>query len=109
MPIFEYQCSACARVTSQVVLGSERLRSPRCSHCGSSKTHRVMSSFAVVETESQRINSFDPSKPADDSFYKDSRNVGVWAKKRAKQMGVELGSKFKETVEKARTGKLIKD
>jgi hypothetical protein len=45
-----------------------------------------MSSFAVVE-----------------------RNVGMWAKKRAQQMGVDLGPKFDETVEKARSGKLIKD
>jgi len=33
----------------------------------------------------------------------------LWAKKRAKQMGVDLGPKFEETVEKARTGKLIKE
>ena len=30
-------------------------------------------------------------------------------KKRAKQMGVDLGSKFEATVEKARSGKLIKE
>ena len=33
----------------------------------------------------------------------------MWAKKRAQQMGVNLGPKFDETVEKARTGILIKD
>ena len=37
------------------------------------------------------------------------RNVGLWAKKRAKEMGVNLGAQFDETVEKARSGKLIKD
>ena len=68
-----------------------------------------MSSFAVVETEAQRIDSFESSKQRDDGFYKDSRNVGLWAKKLAKQMGVDLGSKFEETVEKARSGKLIKE
>jgi hypothetical protein len=68
-----------------------------------------MSSFAVTISEASRIDGLDTSKPADESFYRDSRNVGLWAKKRAKQMGVDLGSKFEETVEKARTGKLIKD
>lgn len=68
-----------------------------------------MSSFAVVESESSRLASFDASRSRDESFYRDSRNVGLWAKKRAKEMGVDLGSKFDETVESARSGKLIKD
>jgi len=70
---------------------------------------RIMSRFAVVESEASRLANFDTSKPRDDSFYSDSRNVGMWAKKRAKEMGVDLGSKFEDTVEKARSGKLIKD
>ncbi len=70
---------------------------------------RVMSSFAVVESEESRLANFDTSKPRDESFYRDSRNVGLWAKKRARDMGVDLGPKFEETVEKARSGKLIKE
>jgi hypothetical protein len=70
---------------------------------------RVMSSFAVIDSESSRLSGLDTSRPRDESFYRDSRNVGLWAKKRAKEMGVDLGSKFDETVEKARTGKLIKE
>ncbi len=68
-----------------------------------------MSSFAVVESEASRLRDFDTSKPRDESYYRDSRNVGLWAKKRAQEMGVDLGPRFEETVEKARTGKLIKE
>jgi hypothetical protein len=68
-----------------------------------------MSSFAVVANEAARLDSFDTSKPRDESFYRDSRNVGLWAKKRAREMGVDLGPKFDATVEQARSGKLIKD
>jgi len=109
MPIFEYQCGRCGRLSSQTVLGSEKETRPACPHCGSSRTRRVMSSFAMTLSEDARLADFDTSKPRDESFYRDSRNVGLWAKKRAKQMGVDLGSKFEETVEKARSGKLIKD
>ncbi len=70
---------------------------------------RVMSSFAVVESEASRLRDFDTSKPRDESYYRDSRNVGLWAKKRAQEMGVDLGPRFEETLEKARTGKLIKE
>jgi hypothetical protein len=68
-----------------------------------------MSSFAVVESEGARLNNFDTAKQRDESFYRDSRNVGLWAKKRARELGVDLGSKFDDTVEQARSGKLIKD
>ena len=109
MPIFEYECAECGRVAAHVILGQARKRRPGCPHCGSSRTRRVLSSFAVVESESSRMANFDTAKSRDDSYYSDSRNVGMWAKKRAQQMGVDLGPKFDETVEKARTGKLIKD
>jgi hypothetical protein len=68
-----------------------------------------MSAFAVVESEASRLHSFDTAKPRDESFYRDSRNVGLWAKKRAKEMGVDFGPQFESTVEKARSGKLIKE
>jgi putative FmdB family regulatory protein len=109
MPIYEYECGSCRRIASHVVLGSKRHPRATCPYCGSTRTKRVMSSFAVVESEASRLANFDTSRHPDDSFYRDSRNVGLWAKKRAKEMGVNLGSKFEETVEKARTGKLVKD
>jgi putative FmdB family regulatory protein len=109
MPIYEYECLICGQIGSYVVLGSRPVSRPACARCNSKRTRRVMSSFAVHESEGARLKSFDTGAPRGDSYYKDSRNVGMWAKKRAKELGVDLGSKFDETVEKARTGKLIKD
>jgi putative FmdB family regulatory protein len=109
MPIFEYQCPRCDRVSAHVVLSPKKRERRACPGCGSARLKRVMSSFAMVESEASRLDSFDPSKPRDESFYKDSRNVGLWAKKRAKQMGLDLGPKFDATVERARSGKLIKE
>jgi putative FmdB family regulatory protein len=109
MPIYEYECEACARISSHVVMGARRRPRLACPACGATRLRRVMSSFAVVESESSRLANFDPSRPRDESFYRDSRNVGLWAKKRAKEMGADLGSKFEETVENARSGKLVKD
>ena len=109
MPIYEYECQVCGRIGSYVVLGSERLARTVCEACGSRRTRRVMSSFAVHESEAARLSNFDTRAPRGESYYKDSRNVGMWAKKRAKELGVDLGAKFDATVEKARSGKLIKD
>jgi len=109
MPIYEYECSGCGRLSSHVLLGSERESRPDCNHCGSGDTKRIMSAFAVVQSEGSRLANFDTADSRGESFYRDSRNVGLWAKKRAQQMGVDLGPKFDETVERARSGKLIKD
>lgn len=92
-----------------MVLNPKKRERRACPGCGSTRLKRVMSSFAMHESEASRLESFDASKPRDDSFYRDSRNVGLWAKKRARQMGVDLGSKFDATVEKARSGKLLKE
>ncbi len=91
------------------MIGSRRRERRVCPGCNSTRLKRVMSSFAVVESEASRLQNFDTSRPRDESFYRDSRNVGLWAKKRAKEMGVDLGPGFDATVEKARSGKLIKE
>jgi hypothetical protein len=52
---------------------------------------------------------FDPKAPKGNSFYNDDRNVGLWAQKRLNQLGVDLGPKFDETLEKARSGKILDD
>lgn len=109
MPIYEYECAACENISSHVVMGARRRPRLSCPVCGAKRLRRVMSSFAVVNSESSRLAEFDTSRPRDESFYRDSRNVGLWAKKRAKEMGVDLGGQFDETVEKARSGKLIKE
>jgi hypothetical protein len=80
-----------------------------CSFCRSKNVKRVLSSFSVHQTEESRLSDFDPSKPQGFDFYKDSRNVGLFAKKKMRDLGVHLGSKMDEIIEKGRTGKILDD
>jgi putative FmdB family regulatory protein len=110
MPIYEYSCQACGKSQSILFLSQkDAATKPRCKYCGARRLKRLLSRVAYHQTEASRLNDLDTSAPRDESFYRDSRNVGLWAKKRAKQMGVDLGSQFEETVEKARSGKIIDD
>ena len=68
---------------------------------------RVISRVTYHRAEGDRLNEFDTRKPQGEEFYKDSRNIGLWAKKRAKELGADLGEKFDEVVESARTGKIL--
>src|SRR5260221_7750600 len=106
MPIYEYECTACAKVSSHVVMGSRRRPKLACPACGAGRLKRVMSSFAVVASEASRLAAFDTSRPRDESFYRDSRNVGLWAKKGGGGVGAGRGNKWEGRVEKARSGKL---
>ncbi|MBW2062691.1 MAG: zinc ribbon domain-containing protein [Deltaproteobacteria bacterium] len=109
MPIYEYRCESCGKITSALILKSQEEETLQCAHCQGDCLIRVLSQFALHKTEAQRLNEFNSSAPRDDSFYKDNRNVGLWAKKRAHELGVDLGDRFDEVVERARTSKHPED
>jgi predicted nucleic acid-binding Zn-ribbon protein len=82
-----------------------------CPECGRGHFKRLISRVAYHASEQDRLDAYDPTATKSDSFYRDSRNIGLHAKKRARQMGVDLGSGFDEKLEKLRTdpGSVVKD
>jgi putative FmdB family regulatory protein len=107
MPIYEYRCNQCNEEFSELLLNQRQINKVRCRYCNSKDLTKLISSFSVHQTEESRLASFDTSKPKGDDFYKDSRNIGLWAKKRMKELGADLGSKMDEIVERGRTGKIL--
>ena len=109
MPIYEYLCEPCQRIMSALILKPEEESAVRCSRCGSAGLVRVLSRFTHHKTEAQRLKEFEPRSRQEDSFYKDSRNIGLWAKKRAQGLGADLGPEMDEILERGRTGKILED
>lgn len=111
MPIYDYHCQTCQKTQSRLFLSQAEAEAGEqtCRWCGEPRLRRILSRFAYHQSEAGRLQDFDTGAARDESFYRDSRNVGLWAKKRAKEMGVDLGSQFEETVEKARSGKITDD
>lgn len=72
---------------------------------------RLISRVHHHGSEEERLAAYDPSAAKEDGFFRDSRNIGLAAKKRARQMGVDLGKGFEEKLEKLRTdpGSVIRD
>lgn len=89
MPIYEYRCQTCGARTSQLVLSPSRQSELKCQACGGQELTRLFSTFAHHRSEGDRLAEFDTGKGTGDSFYKDSRNVGLWAKKRARELGAD--------------------
>lgn len=111
MPIYEYRCRECGVSFQKLLFHEEEEADLRCRDCGAGGLQKLISRVAYHVSEADRLAEFKPGTRQDDSFYKDSRNIGLQAKKRAQQMGVDLGRGFEEKLERLRTdpGSVIKD
>lgn len=111
MPIYEYECFGCGRTFQCLLMKREEEAQIRCPKCGGEKMKRLISTTYHHTSEHDRLGAFDPKASRDDAFFRDSRNIGLAAKKRAQQMGVDLGGGFEEKLEKLRTdpGSVIRE
>jgi putative FmdB family regulatory protein len=111
MPIYEYECLSCRRGFQCLVMKKDEEKDLACPKCGSLRKKRLISWVHHHVTEQGRLATFDSKASRDEGFFKDSRNIGLAAKKRAQQMGVDLGQRFEEKLEKLRTdpGSVIRD
>lgn len=111
MPIYEYRCTGCERQFQSLVMKKGEEENLVCPGCGGRDLKRLISRVAYHVSESDRLAAYDPKARHDDRFYKDSRNIGLHAKKRAQQMGVDLGSSFEAKLDKLRTdpGSVLRD
>ncbi len=111
MPIYEYECKRCGRQFQFLILKKDDEMDLNCPECGKKELKRLISRVVYHVSEADRLEQYDPNAPKSDSFYRDTRNIGLHAKKRAQQMGIDLGSSFEEKLEKLRTdpGSVIRD
>ncbi len=107
MPLYEYECLACHATFTEIVLPWERNKLIQCPRCHGQEVKKLVSRFSYHQSEQDRLEKINTRAPRDESYYRDDRNIGLWAKKRAKELGVDLGPKFDEVVEKARSGKIL--
>ncbi|HEX7363933.1 MAG TPA: hypothetical protein VF366_02065, partial [Dehalococcoidia bacterium] len=80
---------------------------PKCSICGSANVNRIISSFAHHKSLSTIYEeSGDPGTVQNPKYYKDPRNIGRWAEKKFKDMGMEMPGEIKQKIQAAREGEL---
>jgi len=72
MPLYEYRCQDCEVTTSAYLRSYDAPEPTACRYCGSSGISRVMSSFAYLKSESDKMNQLDPKygKMVDDAMSK---------------------------------------
>lgn len=101
MPIYEYYCESCKKLSSFLLLRSTEGLEPYCKHCESRAVTRVLSRVAVHRSEEQRMESLlDPSKLGN-LDENDPRSVERLMKRMGSELGDELGEGFEQEMEEA--------
>lgn len=101
MPIYEYRCKQCKKLSSFLLLRITEEIEPCCKHCGSKEVTKVISRVAVLKSEEKRLESMlDPSKFSD-LDENDPRSVERAMRRMGKEFGDELGEDFEESMEEA--------
>ncbi len=104
MPIYEYKCRACGRLTSNFVRNVADEAAPACRHCGG-RTARALSRFAYHKS-AQRVLEEYGAMPRSADDYKDPRQIGRWVEKKFDDYGMELPQEARSMIDAAREGEL---
>jgi len=101
MPIYEYRCEDCGKISEFLLIKTDEIFVPRCKKCKSKKMSRVLSRVRVARSEESRMESLaDPSKWGD-LDEKDPKSMAKMMKKLGKEFGEELGEDADRMVDEA--------
>ena len=109
MPIYEYRCHACTKVSSFFLKSMNSKLEPVCSHCQSKDLERRMSSFAMGKTVASVHESFGPgSEHRSPDYYSDPRNIGRGVEAAFSKYGMDMPQSVRENIDAARSGETPK-
>jgi putative FmdB family regulatory protein len=99
MPIYEYLCADCRRPVSLLVMRISDPTPPRCPRCGGEQLRRLMSRFATIRSEEDRLDSLADPSSLGDLNEDDPKSVARWMKKMGSAVGEDLGDDVDEALE----------
>ena len=101
MPIYEYLCRDCGKVSNYLVMTSRESFHPVCKRCQGTKMTKLISHVARVRSEKNRLESLaDPSKLGEIDE-NDPASMARWMKRMGKEMGEDLGDDLDAMVDEA--------
>jgi len=101
MPIYEYRCNDCGKISEFLLIKIGETFVPQCKRCKSKKMTRVLSKVRMIRSEEGRMESLaDPSKwgGLDE---KDPKSMARWMKRMGKEMGEDMGEDVDQMVDEA--------
>ncbi len=101
MPIYEYRCEACRRVSTFLILRVGEPFTPACRHCGSSRLERLMSRVNVRLSEDTRLERLADPAAWGGLDENDPKSVARMMKKMGEQLGEDFPGEVDQIVEEA--------
>ncbi len=109
MPIYEFRCNVCRKRVSVFQRSIASSTRAVCPNCGSSELTRLISRFAVVRTEDQRLDSLDDDSLLSGVDEDDPRSVAAFARKMQSKMGEDVEPEFDEMIDRMEAGEMPDD
>jgi putative FmdB family regulatory protein len=103
MPIYEYKCRNCGRLTSVFVRSVSAPVDATCKACGSGELERAVSAFAYHRSEASVLADYG-SEPKRLEDYKDPRQIGRWTERKFKEMNIDMPDETRKMIDAAREG-----
>jgi putative FmdB family regulatory protein len=104
MPIYEYLCNNCGRVSSFLLLRATEEIDPHCKSCGERDVRRVISRVAVLKSEERRLESLlDPARFSD-LDENDPSSIERAMRRMGRELGDDLGEGLEESLDEAMRG-----
>jgi putative FmdB family regulatory protein len=101
MPIYEYFCQECKKVSSYLVLNPHQPFRPKCKRCSGSKMTRMISRVARIRSDESRLESLADPRHLADIDEKDPSSMARWMKRMGKELGEDMGEDFDAMVDEA--------
>ncbi len=101
MPIYEYACEDCRRRVSLLVMRISDPTPPRCPRCGGARLTRLMSRFATLRSDEDRLDSLADPSGLGDLDDEDPKSVARWMKKMGSELGEDAGEDWDDAVDEA--------
>ncbi len=90
MPIYEYRCLDCGKRTNFLFLKRDEKRELKCRWCGSTRLERVISRFATVQSEEDRLEKLSDPSAWSGLDENDPKSVVKFMKKMGGELGEEM-------------------
>ena len=104
MPIYEYRCQDCSKLSSILVRSPKTAAAPACQHCGSAHLKKVISRVGRLRTQGDVVGEYGTPRPGE--AYSDPRQIGSWVERRFESYGMEVPEETRRMIDAAREGEL---
>lgn len=104
MPIYDYRCQSCGKASSIFFRSYSHVNDPLCPACGSPQMSRLVTKFAVLKGDLNRLKEIDIGRDLADVNPLDPSSVARWAKRMGEERGEALGVDLKGMAQRVEAG-----